>query len=352
MKSDFAKTWVSFFCTSLAIEDTKGNIYHGRTLEFSTTALTSYVCFFPKGSVFSSALSPTTPLMGYSSKYEMLGIGMLVDQSKPDSDKQLLEGVNSQGLSFSLNMKADSEFNKQDHLDWSKVLPFDALGHWALASFENIAQLEQALKTQEFCSRELEQVGGASTPFHFAFYDTTGDCLVVEINYGELCVYHNPTRVMTNGPELPWHLTNLNNYTHLTNLDSDKARLGNIDIHQPDSGISQGALPSSDTSVGRFIRAVYYSSFVLKQDTPNKALIELSHIMNKFDRPKNMSVQAFSQTVSAYEKGPVCEFTLWTTLTDLKNQSMLVRSYNSFNYQSYNLKDFLNDNKIVSIPID
>ncbi|EBF0843318.1 linear amide C-N hydrolase [Salmonella enterica subsp. enterica] len=47
---------------------------------------------------------------------------------------------------------------------------------------------------------------------------------------------------MTNGPEFKWHLTNLNNYTQLTNEDSSAGTLGNIKISQPDSGIAVSAV--------------------------------------------------------------------------------------------------------------
>ncbi|EAX4319113.1 linear amide C-N hydrolase [Salmonella enterica subsp. enterica serovar Richmond] len=52
---------------------------------------------------------------------------------------------------------------------------------------------------------------------------------------------------MTNGPEFPWHIENLNNYTQLTNKDRSAGTLGNICVYQPDSGIAVSALPSSIT---------------------------------------------------------------------------------------------------------
>ncbi|MGS9102725.1 linear amide C-N hydrolase, partial [Salmonella enterica subsp. enterica serovar Infantis] len=62
------------------------------------------------------------------------------------------------------------------------------------------------------------------------------------------------------GPAFPWHLTNLQNYTQLTNVDRSSGTLGAIKVMQPDSGIAIAYLPSSDTSVSRFIRGVYYTT--------------------------------------------------------------------------------------------
>lgn len=341
-----------FYCTSLAITDKDKNYYHGRTLEFSTSAIPSSICYYPKGTSFDPILKDNTPLMAFESKYDMLGVGMPVENNGKGLEKQLIEGVNSQGLSFSLNMKTNSELDAQEITDYSKVVSFDCLGHWALACFASVEEVKQAVKDQVFYCKELDELGGMSAPFHFAFYDTSGACLVVEINLGKICSYDNPTRVMTNGPELPWHLTNLNNYTHLTNLDVNQGSLGNMTIKQPDSGIALASLPSSDTSVDRFIRATFYSSFAEQASSAQGALLELSHIMNKFDRPKNMSVSKSDTAVVNPDVHSICEYTLWTSLTDLKNGRLLVRSYNSFNFVDYSISQFTSNTTPVYINLD
>ncbi|MCS6729144.1 linear amide C-N hydrolase [Proteus mirabilis] len=38
------------------------------------------------------------------------------------------------------------------------------------------------------------------SPFHYAFYDKTGDCIVFEVSAGKLHISDNPTYCMTNGP--------------------------------------------------------------------------------------------------------------------------------------------------------
>ncbi|MEX6227030.1 linear amide C-N hydrolase [Providencia hangzhouensis] len=95
---------------------------------------------------------------------------------------------------------------------------------------------------------------------------------------------------MTNGPDFQWHLKNLNNYSQLSNLDKSTNLLGNIRVTQPDSGIATANLPSSDTSVGRFVRAVFYSTYDPQADNAKEAINTLAHIMNNFDCTKNITV--------------------------------------------------------------
>ena len=94
------------------------------------------------------------------------------------------------------------------------------------------------------------------TPFHYVLHDRTGASIEVEFSGTTQSVYDNPVGVMTNGPAFSWHLTNLANYTFLSNVDRSESQFGALQVAQPDSGIATEGLPSSNTSVGRFVRGL------------------------------------------------------------------------------------------------
>lgn len=117
----------------------------------------------------------------------------------------------------------------------------------------------------------------------------------------------------------------------LSNKDSVASNeLGGLSLQEPDIGNATAGLPADDTSVGRFIRAVFYTSYALKAQTSDMAIIELSHIMNKLDRPKNMTVGLDGKT----------EYTEWTSLSDLERGYLYIRTYRELNYTKYSLSDF------------
>lgn len=232
--------------------------------------------------------------------------------------------------------------------DYKKAIPVTSLGQWALARFASVDEVKEAIKEGTFWSPELKRFGNLKSPFHYAFYDKKGGSIVVEVVSGKLHVYDNPTRVMTNGPEFPWHLTNLNNYTHLTNIDRSSGELGNIKVTQPDSGIAISSLPSSDTSVDRFVRGVYYTSYANQASSDHEAINTLAHIMSRFDRPKNITTDNLGSEGEGNSVGkPVSEYTVWTTLSDLSHGVMFVRGYNDINYQKYSIAQFKNEVKPV-----
>jgi len=330
-----------FGCTSLKINDKQGNIYHGRTLEFSSDMIFN-VAYHPVGTTFSyNAPDNKTKGLSYSTKYELL----LITTPGSETINAPVEGVNSAGLSGSMNMKTDSDLPVLSEDKYSTSLHWALLIEWALANCSSVQEIKTKIKDISLWTKGLPVF---LSNFHHIFYDTTGACLVVEVSGMELSVIDNPTGVLTNGPEFNWHITNLNNYTHLTNQDITQATLGGLQLKQPDTGIAASLLPSSDTAVGRFVRAVFYSSFALVQDSPQKAMLELSHIMNKFDRPKNMSR---SESGEGGEVGSSSEYTEWTSLTDLKNKEMHVRTYYDLNYTKYSIEELGKGGKSVLISI-
>lgn len=330
-------------CSSLAITDAKNNIYQGRTLEL-TADLPSWLTYYPKDTHFQKKTPNGENGISYQSKYEILAISTQIYFD--GDDHNIFQGLNSGGLSFSANMVPEANLTTPEEKYYDKTIPVTALGEWALASFSSVEEVKTAIENGYFWAPVLKNFGNLKSPLHYAFYDKKGGSIVVEALNGKLHVYDNPTRVLTNGPDFPWHLTNLNNYSQLTNVDRSSATLGNIKVTQPDSGIASADLPSSDTSVGRFIRAVYYSSYALKGHSPAEAMNTLAHVMNRFDRTKNITVDVMGESDKVNAK-PESEYTVWTSMSDLSNGVMLVRGYNDINYTEYSLAKFKDRQKPV-----
>lgn len=318
-------------CTTLAIQDKQGDIFHGRTLEYMQD-LPSWLTYYPAGTQFDKKTPDGSQGISYQAKYPILAITSTITDG---DSRDILEGMNSAGLSFSENMIMNAQLPPLPASEYKQAIPVTSLGEWALARFATVGEVKQAIKEGKFWSPELHRFGDLKSPFHYAFYDKKGGSIVVEVENGKFHVYDNPTRVMTNGPAFPWHLTNLNNYTQLTNVDRSSGTLGGIKVMQPDSGIAIADLPSSDTSVSRFIRGVYYTTYAPQATSAHDAMNTLAHIMSRFDRPKNITVDYMgSEGEGNATRKPVSEYTVWTTLSDLMHGEMMVRGYNDINYKT------------------
>lgn len=341
-------------CTSLLYTDMSGAPYAGRTMELPME-LPYEVTYFPAGSKFESQVKDH-PALHVESKYAFISVTV------PDPiTKQLkvTEGINEAGMSFSLLAYASTD-GPRDMVDkTAAVLAAIDLGAWTLSNFKSVSEVKAALNDTPVLVTALLPMGILKTPFHYTLHDASGASIVIEFSGGKQNVIDNPIGVMTNGPEFQWHQTNLNNYTFLSNIDQSKATFGGIDFQQPDSGIATVALPASNTSVGRFVRAVYYSQFAEKAKTADEAVLTLSHVMNNFDRPRGITIdERFKESVEniaapAVSGAPLytSEYTSWTALSDLERRRFYIRSYGSINYVDFDLNAIKQLKSRKSIPL-
>ncbi|WP_029057245.1 linear amide C-N hydrolase [Stappia stellulata] len=350
-------------CTSLIYRDAAGKAYLGRTLEL-TMDLPYQVAFFPRALDYTSQIDGHPDLV-YSGKYSVIGVCMPGRMPSPDKpltsqDFKCLEGMNDQGLTFSLLSYPSAGGRKLAVETTTAVLSASDLGTWALSQCSSVAEVRQLLEQQPVLLEPLALLGGVESPFHYVVHDASGASLVIEFNLGCMSLHDNPVGVMTNGPEFPWHITNLNNYTFLTNVDKSSARFGDYHAVQPDSGIATTGLPASNTSVGRFVRAAFYAQYAEKADTPDDAVLTLAHIMNNFDRPRGVTIDypeeggGHLEVAGLAEATPAAyatEFTCWTNLSDLDRKQFHLRPHGSLNYVRFDLGALSSETDMRVLPM-
>lgn len=333
-------------CTSLLYRDARGRAYVGRTLEL-TMDLPYLVAWFPAGLELDSRVSSHPPLR-WRNRFAALAVTMPASPPAPGTtpgpaELKVIEGLNSAGLSVSVQAYAAAA-GPQPGLDTgSPVLSAADLGIWALGQFATVAEVRAALEAQPVVLPPIPILGGLEMPFHFGLHDRSGASLVVEFHRGVRTLYDNPVGVLTNGPTFAWHLTNLNNYTFLDNVDRSRASFGAFAAVQPGSGIAKAGLPVTDTSPDRFIRAAFYAQFAEKQTDPDQAVRMLAHVMNNFDRPRGICVDPPDQSVDHLQVEGVAvprvptEFTTWTSLTDLERGLLFLRDGGGMTYARLDL---------------
>lgn len=343
--------WLS--CTALLFRDARGGAYAGRTMELSME-LPYVLTSIPRGHEFTSAVDGHSPLK-FQSKYAIFGITV---PNESINDLKIVEGVNEQGLTFSILAYTSASGPADNAAKTKAMLAAIDLGAWTLGQFATAGEVKAALGENEVILTSLAPLHGAKTPFHFVVHDKTGKSIVIEFSNQKQNVYDNPVGVMTNGPELTWHLTNLNNYTFLNNLDQSNGKFGDLAVSQPDSGIATAGLPASNTSVGRFVRAAYYTTFAEKTE-PQNAIRTLGHIMNNFDRPRGITIDPpnsggldIEGSGAADEKGYNTEYTSWTVLGDLTNNEFYIRTYDTLNFVKFDLNRLFSQSVQKIAPLE
>ena len=81
-------------------------------------------------------------------------------------------------------------------------------------------------------------------------------------------------------------------------------------------------------SADRFVKAAYYSNFAEKAQSPDGAILTLSHMMNNFDRPLGISIDEPNSAgigESIASKNATSEVTYFTALRDLSQNHFYLR---------------------------
>ena len=349
-------------CTSLVYKDAAGNAYFGRTLEL-TMDLPYQMLHLPAGYTMTSEI-PGHPALQVVARYRLVAVAMpsrvpTADAPLSVADLKVLEGLNEKGLTFSL-LSYPSSAGKQAAVDATRaVLSASDLGAWVLGQFATVAEAKAALGEQPVMLVPLQILGGVESPFHYVMHDASGASAVIEFDHGTMTVYDNPVGVMTNGPRFDWHLTNLDNYTFLTNVDKSQGSFGGYVANQPDSGIATAGLPSSNTSVGRFVRAAFYAQYTEKAASPDAAVLALAHAMNNFDRPRGITIDYPEGSGGHLEvrglpqaggEPYATEYTCWTSIADLARRRFYIRDYGSLNYTRFDLDALPDDTAPLTLP--
>jgi len=338
-------------CTALMITDKQGNVYSAKTMEYAAMMpfMMSYV---PAGTEVVSVAPGNKPGLSFETKYPVLGVS--ADVGVGDGPNMMVESANNQGLSLSTNELPGSQSPAGAGSDAAKALAATDLALYLLGNFKSVAEVKEALQGSDVSVwlPKVPLVGNIELPMHYILWDRSGAGIVIEFLGGKMNVHDNPVGVATNAPGFPWHLTNLNNYAQLTNVDKNTGQFGQLKVSAPDSGNSLANLPSSQIAADRFVKAAFYIQFVRKADSPEDAVITLGHIMNNFDRPYDLSIDEGYSAEGGTAGTTSSEVTLFTWMNDKARNLYFLRTIDALNFATFEIDKLAPIKKVVNVPLD
>ena len=338
-------------CTALMITDKKGNAYSAKTMEYAVP-MPFEMSYVPAGTKVVSVAPGKKPGLSFETKYPVLGVS--ADVGVGNGINMMVESANNQGLSISTNELPGSQSPAGAGSDAAKALATTDLGLYLLGKFQSVAEVKAALQGSAVSVwvPKIPLVGNIEAPFHYILFDKTGAGIVIEFLDGKMNVHDNPVGVVTNAPEFPWHLKNLNNYAQLTNVDKNSGQFGQLKVGAPDSGNTLASVPSSQISAGRFVKAAFYTQFVRKADSPEDAVITLGHIMNNFDRPYDLSIDKGYSAEGGAPGSTTSEVTLFTWMNDKVRNLYFLRTINALNFAKFEIDKLTPIKSVVNVPLE
>jgi choloylglycine hydrolase len=328
-------------CTGIRLTAQDGTVVRGRTLEFGFD-LKSNIIMVPRGFERVGITPDGKPGMKWNAKYASLGANG-VDLP------YIFDGLNEKGLAVgTFYFPTSTEYMPYTPADAAKTIAPWQVNSYLLENFGTVDEVRQNIDKILVPSVVFEAWGFAP-PIHYVVYDATGKSIVIEYSGGKLHVFDNPLGVITNSPAFDWHMTNLRNYVNFSMNNVPPVKLSSgVTLEPIGQGTGMLGLPGDFTPPSRFVRAVAFSQSVLPSATADDAVLELFHILNDFDIPKGAARDGQKDSHGNIE----ADYTLWTSVCDLKTMRFYFRTYENSQIRMVELtKMKLNGKDMVTIPM-
>ncbi|MGL5576426.1 MAG: choloylglycine hydrolase family protein [Sarcina sp.] len=317
-------------CTSLTLKSLDNKNFLARTMDFALD-FNENLNLVPRNFKYFSAADKKN----FISKYAALGMSIVVKDHPVFAD-----GVNEKGLSCAtLYFPGFAHYKENLSTDKINLAPFDFV-YFILANCADIDEAIEFTKQVEFIDVKFDLIGIAP-PLHWTLTDKTGRAIVVENTIEGLKITENPLGVMTNSPEIDWHLKNLRQYTGVSPVQENNINWNGLDLNPFSQGAGTLHLPGDYTPPSRFIRAAYLKHVALEPKTEVDAVTALFHILGNCEVPKG----------AVLKDGKEVDYTLYTSAMCCNTCSYYYKTYDNSQIMAVNmLKEDLNSPNIISYP--
>jgi choloylglycine hydrolase len=224
----------------------------------------------------------------------------------------------------------------------TKQLLFTNLARWALSEFGTTSELVGNLSTMTVSHLSLHLGQDANVGIHWAVTDAAGDSRVIECTNGtgKCQVYlNNDVGILTNDPEYPWMVTNLNNYAFLSPdwvLDNNKKIQEKTGVpFAKGAGFNLRGLPGDTTPPSRFVKVFFEREYALLNDEAHlnrldDRLFLAQSVINSVFIPKGVEANQHPMLL------PI-EYSQWAIMKLPSRNEIFVRSYNDMQWRHIDL---------------
>ena len=229
-------------CTSLTFQTS--DFYFGRNLDLEYN-FGEKIVITPRQYPFAFKFAGTL-----SEHYAMIGTAQITDGCP-----LYAEAVNEKGLCLAaLNFPGNAVYAEAPENGKTNLAPFELFG-FLLGTCATVKEAQEQLKTVCITHTAFKD-GYPVAPLHWHIADKDRS-MALECTKDGMHLYENPVGVLTNNPPFPFHLTNLQNYMHLTPNPPENRFAPALGLSPYGQGMGALGLPGDASPASRFVRAAF-----------------------------------------------------------------------------------------------
>ncbi|MCM1165397.1 MAG: choloylglycine hydrolase [Lachnospiraceae bacterium] len=193
------------------------------------------------------------------------------------------EGINEKGLGMAgLNFVGTARFGKP--LDGKiNIAPHEFIP-FVIGQCRDLGEARELLKKINLVDRAFSDKYPVAE-LHWMIADKSG-ALVVESTESGFHVYDDPAWVLTNNPEFPQQMLQLNNYMGLSAKDPQNRFCSSLPLKTYSRGMGAIGLPGDVSSESRFARVAFVRNNSVCGNAENECISQFFHILGAVENVK------------------------------------------------------------------
>lgn len=310
-------------CTAITLTSEAGTSYFGRNLDFGFPT-DAHLISVAAGSRWSSVANGQTVV----SPLAFAGLGQF-----GTGYPVFLDGVNQAGLAgAALYFPGYASYSEPSETsEKSQVEALDLL-RLLLGQCEDLESVREVAEKVQVVGIP-NSVTHQTTPMHWIFADRSGSCLVIEIEKDGCHILEDPVGVLTNSPDLEWHLTNLRNYLQATPEQPAPVCWSGLSLSALGQGAGTSRLPGGYTPPERFVRAAFMRANVKVPAEESRAVAACFHALEPVALPLGSASDPHGR-----------DFTQYTAFINTDSCTYYLRTYDNPEVVSASLDELLATN--------
>ena len=301
--------------------------YFGRNLDYEYSYQET-VTITPRDYVFHFRRLP--PMEHH---YALIGMAMVSNHYPLYYDATNEHGLSIAGLNFPYSAKYMPEMSDKDN-----VTPFELIP-WVLGCCKTVAEAVIKLKNANLVNISFSKEFPLS-PLHWIMADSERTVVIEQTDAG-LQIFENPVGILTNEPPFPFHMTNLQNYLHVTSEEAVNRFAPAVALHAYSRGMGGIGLPGDLSSASRFVKAAFTKLNSVSSGTESASISQVFHILG-----------SVAQQQGCVKVGQSYEKTIYTSCCNTTKGIYYYTTYENSQITGIRLHSIdLDTDKLVSYPL-
>lgn len=303
-------------CTAMTLRSQSNELFFGRTMDFSHDIIPQ-LYIVPDTYTWNNSINKKQ----MKNKYRFIGLGQELEGLLG-----FFDGVNEKGLAAAvLYFAGYAQYDTCAANGREPIASIDFL-QYILGSCASVQELSILLPHIAIIGIP-DPVTKTMAPLHWMVTDRSGACAVIEVTGSRPELIDNPVGVMSNSPDLRWHITNLRNYMEASPKQSEEAYWDSIRLTPFGQAGGTVPLPGGFTSPERFVRTAYLKAQLPMPKDSSEAINACFHIMESVSIPKGAVITSRN----------TYDYTKYTAFMNISTCEYYYKTYDDINVKTASL---------------